>query len=344
MRIVTVLWVLVGLGAVAKNVTAKELVLATWPNYHSAENLRQFERETGVKVVSKVYGSNEEMMQWLLTGQSGFDVVIATNYAIAAYAKMGLTIKLKPAQLPNFDPDSIDPRILNIVKIDDALLGVPKNWGTTGFIYDSLKIETEPSSWRDFFLLLKGSARGRGTVHDYQLTAIGNALVSLGLPFNSLDRKDLLRAEQLLFDIKPYLRNVSSLAYDELKNGAWISMAWSGDAMLLSREMPHLRYVIASDGGEIWTDFFAIPRESKKVAQAYALINFLLGPSRNAKEVLAHGFAPTDKRVLPLLPDDLRKSPIMFPSVEKTQHLTFGARDTLTDPRRAEILRKLSAK
>ncbi len=320
------------------------LTLATWPNYHDPDNFKRFEQATGIKVHTKVYGSNEEMMEWLLTGKSGFDVVVATNYAIAAYAKMGLIIRLKPELLSHYADEFHDARFVSNARSNKQLIGVPKNWGTTGFIYDPQFIKSNPTTWREFFELLPASASGHAVVHDYQLTAIGNALVALGAPFNSLDRGELARAEKLLLSVKPHLQAVSSLAYDELKKGAWIAMAWSGDAMLLSRERPQLRYVIARDGGEIWTDYFAITRESRQSLQAHALINFLLQPDNNAREVIAHGFAPTDKRVLPLLPDELRNSRVMFPDEEQIKNLAFGARDTLTDPRRAEILRKFSGK
>ena len=53
----------------------------------------------------------------------------------------------------------------------------------------------------------------------------------------------------------------------------------------------------AKEGGEIWTDFYAVPKEAPNRKGGYALINFLLDPAVNAKEVQAHGYPTTDARV-----------------------------------------------
>ena len=47
------------------------VVLATWPNYHAAENFERFRAETGAAVDMNVFGSNEEMLAKLQAGGTG---------------------------------------------------------------------------------------------------------------------------------------------------------------------------------------------------------------------------------------------------------------------------------
>jgi spermidine/putrescine transport system substrate-binding protein len=104
-----------------------------------------------------------------------------------------------------------------------------------------------------------------------------------------------------------------------------------------------MQYVIGKEGGEIWSDFYAVPKDAANRKGAYALINFLLDPAVNAKEVAAHGYPTTDSRVEKLLPPAILDSAILYPAKELLTPLEFGAAATLTDPNRAEIMARFKA-
>jgi spermidine/putrescine transport system substrate-binding protein len=122
-----------------------------------------------------------------------------------------------------------------------------------------------------------------------------------------------------------------------------MAVCWTGDATQMSRDIPEIKYVIAKEGGEIWTDFFAIPKEAPNKDAAYAFIDFLQTPAVNAKEVEAHGYPSTDSRVSPLLPEAISKNPILYPAADLLTNLEFGAAATLTDPNRAELFARFKA-
>ena len=181
-------------------------------------------------------------------------------------------------------------------------------------------------------------------MHDYQLTTIGNALKYYGYSFNSVDPAELAKAEALLLEAKPHLFAITSDYQPAMRNGdAWCGVCWTGDATQLHRDMPEMQYVIGKEGGEIWSDFYAVPKEAANRKGGYALINFLLDPAVNAKEVLAHGYPTTDSRVEKLLPKAILESPILYPAQDLLTPLEFGAAATLTDPNRAEIMARFKA-
>ncbi|MCH6581528.1 MAG: extracellular solute-binding protein [Gammaproteobacteria bacterium] len=320
------------------------LVFSTWPNYHNQVNLDEFSKMTGVRIQVNAFGSNEEMLAKLQAGATGWDVFVPTNYTISNYVELGLIQEMDLSRLPNYDASAHDPRFAGAATVNGKLYCVPKNWGTTGFIVNTKKIKSGPKSWKDFFDVTMGAGSGHTIVHDYQLTTIGAALCALGYSFNSIDSKELAAAEALLIKSKPHLFAITSDYQPGMRSGdGWMSICWNGDATQLKNDLPEMDYVIGTDGGEIWTDFYAIPKDAPHLDAAYAFINFMQDPYVQAREASVHGYAPTDSRAIALQPDSLSSNPILHPAAELMNGLEFGAAQTLTDPIRAELMARFKS-
>ena len=321
------------------------VVLASWPNYHDVTNFDAFTAATGAAVDMSVFGSNEEMLAKLQAGGSGWDVFVPTNYTITTYVAEDLIEPLDLSLIPNYDATSFDQRFAGPGTVDGKVYAVPKNWGTTGFAVNTLHTDgKKPTTWKEFWDLTMTGFSGRTMVHDYQLTTIGNALKYFGFSFNSIDLAELAQAEKLLIDAKPHLFAISSDYQPSMRSGdAWMTICWTGDGKQLNRDMPEIAYVLGKEGGELWSDFYAIPKGAPHRDAAYALINFLLDPAVNAKEVLFHGYPCADARVNALLPPEMLNDPILYPAAELLSALEFGAAVTLTDPNRAELMARFKS-
>ena len=321
------------------------VILATWPNYHDEANFEKFTEMTGAAVQVNVFGSNEEMLAKLQAGGSGWDVFVPTNYTITTYVEADLIEPLELSKLTNYDASAFEPRFSDAGTVNDKVYAVPKNWGTTGYVVDTNHVKGDtPTTWKEFWDLSMTDFSGRTMVHDYQLTTIGNALKYFGYSFNSIDTKELADAEKLLLDVKPHLFAINSDYQPPLRNGdAWMSMCWTGDGKQLNSDIPSMAYVIGSEGGEIWSDYYAVPKSAPHRDAGYALINFLIDPTVNAAEVLAHGYPVADSRTNALLPKELLEDPILYPAQELLNALEFGAAATLTDPNRAELLARFKS-
>lgn len=320
------------------------LNFTTWPSYFAQENLDNFTKNTGVKINVAVFGSNEEMLAKLQAGSTGWDVFVPTNYAISTYKDLGLIQPIDLGRLPNYDPATQEQRFTAEGIIDGKVWAVPKDWGTTGFTYNSKAMAQKPTSWKEFWDLARNEATGRAMVHDYQLTTIGNALKYFGHSFNSNDPKELGEAEKLLIDAKPHLFGINSDYKPSLISGdAWMSVCWTGDAVQLQRGMPEFVYVLAKEGGEIWSDFYAITKDAPNPDAAYAFIDYILTPAVNAVEVQAHGYPSPDSRTNKLVPKEMLENPVLYPAAEALAPLEFGAAATLTNPLRAEIMARFKA-
>lgn len=322
------------------------LVLVTWPNYHNLENFEAFEKATGVKVDVKVFGSNEEMLAKLQVGSTGWDVYVPTNYTIPTYADLGLIEPLDLSRISSYEPTQYEQRFLDASKVpgDDTTYAIPKNWGTTGYTYWSDEIPDEPATWKEFWDGTIGPWSGKVTIHDYQLTSIGNALKYYGFSFNSIAGNELAKAEELLIEAKPHLFAITSDYQPPMRaKDAWVAMTWTGDAVQMQRDEPAVKYVLGREGGEIWEDNWAIVAESTRKDAAYAFLDFMIDPPIAAKETEFHGYPQVDQRATALLPEEITQNPILYPAAELLAPLEFGAAETLTNPDRSELWARVKA-
>ncbi len=108
------------------------LNLFTWAEYHSQELLDKFGN-----VTVTVFNSNEEAIAKLQAsgGTSGFDLIIPTGVYIPQMASDGLIETLDTSKLANFG--NVDPIYLGQTWDPDNSYSVPKDWGSTGWIYDN---------------------------------------------------------------------------------------------------------------------------------------------------------------------------------------------------------------
>jgi spermidine/putrescine transport system substrate-binding protein len=318
--------------------------LCTWPSYHDENNFKAFKEAAGADVEVTTFGSNEEMMAKLQAGATGWDVIVPTNYTIRDYVSQKLFQPLDLAQLPAHDASAHDVRFTGEGSVDGTVYAVPKDWGTTGYVVNTDQVKDDLTTWKQFWEATMTSQSGKVMVHDYQLTTIGNALKYYGYSFNSIDAKELGEAEKLLLEAKPHLFGINSDYKPNLLAGdATMSICWTGDAVQLRRENPAFKYIIGKEGGEIWTDFYAIPADAPNPKGGYALINYLITPEVNAKEVQFHGYPSTDSRTNALLPKELLSDPILYPAQDLLTNLEFGATGLITNEARAELFARFKS-
>ena len=158
-------------------------------------------------------------------------------------------------------------------------------------------------------------------VHDYQLTTIGNALKYFGYSFNSIDPKELADAEKLLMAAKPHLFAINSDYQPAMRNGdAWLTICWTGDGKQLNRDIPAIEYVIGKEGGEIWTDFYAIPEERAAPRGGLCADQLPARPRGQRERGAVPRLSGTPTRGCnALLPKELLDDPILYPAAESAE-------------------------
>jgi spermidine/putrescine transport system substrate-binding protein len=311
------------LTACPKRAEVETLYFLNWADYIPEELVRKFERETGAKVVLDTFESPEAMLAKLKAGADReFSLVVAPDYYVLQMAREGLVAPLdkgKLKNLANLDPFFQDP------PYDPGLQhSVPYLWGTTGLAYredlvkgpvDSYAVLFDPKAQVGPFLLL-----------DEMRETIGAALKYLGYSVNTTDPEALEKAKELLIAAKA--RSVGFAGGVEALNrilagDAAVSLAYSGDLLQARQEDERLRYVIPKEGGTIWTDAMVVLKRGPSQDLAYRFIDFLLRPE-NAAELAAYTrYATPVAQAIPLLPEEMRQDPAVFPPEEVRARLEY---------------------
>ena len=139
---------------------AGTLFYYNWADYVNPETYKAFTKETGVDIKKDFYVSNEELQAKLQGGAKGFDLIVPTGYMIQILAEANLLEPIDYSKLPNVEKN-IDQRFQGLPYDPEDEFSVPKDWGTTGFVYRTDMVKEKPTAWKEFFDLAKGPYSGK---------------------------------------------------------------------------------------------------------------------------------------------------------------------------------------
>lgn len=338
-------------GAMTLSAQAADKVvnLYDWSDYLDPTVIHDFTKETGIKVVYDVFDSNEILETKLLTGGSGYDVVVPSASFLARQVAAGVFRKLDRSKLPNIANmwDVIEQRT---AKYDPGnQYSVNYMWGTVGLGYNTSKIKAalgvdRLDSWDVVFdpEKLKKLADCGVYMVDSPTEILPITMNYLGLNPESTSPADFDKANEALMRIRPDIRKIESSEYvNALADGdICLAIGWSGDVLKARDRAAQagggitIAYSIPREGTVMWFDQLAIPKDAPHVDEATAFINYLMKPEVAAKNTnyvfFANGNTSSQKFVArsilgdpAIYPDDatLQKLFTVFPYDQKTQRV-----------------------
>lgn len=258
------------------------LYLYNWSEYMPQQVLDNFEMETGIKVISNTYQSNEEMYHQIKYSRNDppYDLIVPSNYFIDRMHNQGLLQPIDKTKITNFE--QLNPATIGTNIDPDNKYSIPYLWGTTGIAINSQAINPDSvNSWQD---LWRPEFAGRLVLPNDMREVFGMCLISLGYSANSEDPAEIKQAYEKLKLLMPSLSAFPSgstrNAY--ITNKADIGMIWSGEMMLAKEEgKKDLVYKYPDEGAILWIDSFAIPKNAQHVEEAHRFINFVLRPENS---------------------------------------------------------------
>jgi len=314
----------------------KVLNVYNWSDYIDPAVIEAFQKETGIAVSYDVFDSNEVLETKLLTGKSGYDVVVPSAYFLERQVQAGVFRKLDKARLPGLA--NLDAGLQASVARHDRgnEHGVIYMWGTTGIGYDAGKIaaimpDAPTDSWSlvlDPAVVSKFKDCGVSFLDD-PTDMVGTVLLWLGKDPNSQSEDDLKLAEEALLRIRPYIRTIHSSQYiEDLANGeVCIAVGYSGD-VLQARDRAaeagkelDIRYVIPREGALMWFDTLAIPADAAHPDNAHAFIDYLLRPDVAAANSNYVNYATANTAALAQVNEELRNDAGIYPTPEVKERL-----------------------
>lgn len=270
-----------------------ELNVYHWSDYVAPDTVSNFEERTGIKVNYDVFDSNEVLEAKMLTGASGYDVVVPSIEFLARQSQAGVFAEIDKDKLENYG--NLDPEILKIIAVNDPdnTYGVPYMMFSTGIGYNVDKVEEridadKIGSWDMIFDPETASklADCGLVVLDSPSEVMAPALNYLGLDPNSEDADDLEQARELVMGIRPHIRYFHSSQYiNDLANGdICVTIGYSGD-VLQARDRAaeagqgiEIAYTIPREGAQIGFDMLAIPDDAPNPENALKFIDYILEP------------------------------------------------------------------
>jgi len=311
-----------------------------WSDYIGETTLVDFEAATNIKPVYDVFDSNETLEGKLLAGHTGYDVVVPSNHFLGKQIKAGAFQKLDKTQLPNYV--NLDPALLKRLEKNDPgnQYAVPYLWGTNGIGYNVDKVKAvlgvdKIDSWAMLFEPenIKKLSKCGVAFLDSADEMIPAVLNYMGLPPNSEDPKDYAKAQEKLLAVRPYVTYFNSSKYiTDLANGdICVAAGFSGDVFQARARAAEagkgvrIAYAIPKEGGNLWFDMLAIPRDANNVKEAHAFINYMLKPEVIAQVSDAVGYANPNLKAGEVMEQKVRTDPAVYPPQEVLDKLYVNA-------------------
>ena len=300
-----------------------------WSDYIAEDQLKAFEKDSGIKVNYTTYDSNEILEAKLRAGRSGYDVVVPTaSPFFVRQLAANLYKPLDKAKLKNLK--NLDPEIMGaLAKYDPGNAhAIPWMWGTTGIGYnvdavkkrmadapvDSLKMIFDPavvSKFADCGVMVLDSATD----------VFPAALKYLGLDPDSKKPEDLAKAADVVKAVRPFIRKFHSSEYINALAGGDICLAfgYSGDIFQArdraakAKDKQDIAYAIPREGSLLWIDVAAIPKDAPNADNALRFLDFMLEPKVAAASSELTGYANANLPATALLPKDISSNPLIYP-------------------------------
>ena len=261
------------------DLNTQSLVVSNWDGYMPKDLPEKFQAAVGPKVTVALHATNEEIMAKLTAGaDSGIDVAFVSGQFAQALAAQGLLEPIHADLIPNMK--NLFPEATQLAYDKGNKFSVPYAWGTTGICYRSDLTGFEPTSWNDL-LDPKPQFKGKVTMLATERWLMLPAQKALGFSANTTDKDEMDKVKAKLIEAKKNL-----LAYDDttfysrLVSGEAVMVeAWDGWCNYGIAENPNIKFVVPTEGSDLWTDTMVILKTSKNKEAAHAFINYVLEPT-----------------------------------------------------------------
>ena len=289
---------LLSLGHVAA-ADQKVLNIYNWSDYIADDTIKNFEKETGIKVRYDNYDNNEILNAKLVAGKTGYDIVVPGAHFAKAQIEAGLLQKLDRSKLTNWD--NLDPGLLEqLAKVDPGnQYLVDWLWGYVAVGINTAKVKKAlgdmpmpENAWSLVFdPQYSSKLKSCGiSVLDSASEVLPIAMIYAGKAPYSREAADYDAAAAVLKTARPNITRFSSSGYinDLAAGSVCVVMGYSGDINIAraraieGKSKVDVLALVPKGGSTLFFDTMAIPKDAKNFDNAMLFINYILRPEVHA--------------------------------------------------------------
>ncbi len=277
----------------------KVLNIYNWSDYIAEDTIRNFEKETGIRVRYDNFDNNEIVHAKLVAGKTGYDIVMPSSNWAKLQIDGGLVRKLDKSQLPNlkFMDPAVQAQLARMDPGNEHMVNWLWGFTTIGINVDKVKaalgsLPMPDNAWDLVFkpeYISKLKSCGVSFL-DSATEVVPAALHHLGKPSFSKNASDYAAAAALLKTVRPHVTLFSSSGYinDMASGSICVALGWSGDVNIARQRAAegktgqNIQALIPRTGGLLFFDVMVIPTDAPRPGNAHKFINYVMRPEVHA--------------------------------------------------------------
>lgn len=319
-----------------QHTVSDKLNIYNWSDYVDPQTLSDFEKDTRLNIRYDYYDSNEALEAKLLTGKSGYDLVVPSVANVGRQIKAGAYQKIDKSLIPNYA--NIDASLLAMMaEVDPGNeYAVPYFWGINTLAINTQQVKkalgTDKLPENEWDLVFNPAytrkLKSCGISYfDSAIEQIPLALHYLGKDPNSENPEDIKAAVDMMKTVRPDIKRFTSSGYiDDMATGnLCVAIGYGGDlniAKTRARESANgvdIKVLVPTTGVGVWVDSLMIPRDAQNVANAHKYINHTLDPKVAAQNGSFVTYAPASLPARELMDAKYTSDASIFPTKELMQ-------------------------
>lgn len=283
-----------------------------WGEYIDMSALKDFEKETGIRVNYQTYANNEEMYSKISSGAANYDVIIPSDYMISKMIDEEMLAPLNFENIPNYS--LIGDAYKNLEFDPENQYSVPYTWGTVVIMYDKTQVDAADIAEQSVNLLWNEKYKNKILMFDNPRDAFALAQLKLGYSMNSTNEDEWKAAAEELKKQKPLVQAyVMDQIFDKMGSGeAAIAPYYAGDGPLIQESNPNVEYYIPREGTNLFVDAMCIPKNAQHQTEAEQFINFMCATEIALKNQETIGYASPQVEASQQVSERLRNDPCIY--------------------------------
>ena len=303
------------------------LNIYNWSNYVDESTVEDFKKTNNLKLTYDLYENNETLEAKMLTGKSGYDLVVPGIAFLPRQIEAGAYQKINKDLIPNYK--NIDPELLKMLETADPgnQYAVPYFSGVNTIAITAKGKELLggklPENGWDLLFKPEYTSKLKGcgiAMWDTPSEVFPIILNYLGKDPAGKNPADIEAAAEVLKKVRPDIKRFSPSLIDELARGdVCLAVGNGGDLNMAKKRSEEVGSkvgieVLTPKGMGFWIESWLIPADAKNVVNAHKYINYTLQPEIAARNGNFVTFAPASLPAKKLMDPKLVEVRSIFPN------------------------------